>query len=147
MFSGGTTLGGGTVGALGWHAGLFDEVLEAAGREHPDHPGAFRADGELVGDVAGAERVLAGSQLDGLVADDDRHAALEGRRSPRPRCSGRAAGPRARGGAVISTSVYWPAVSAAEALTSASMPKNQRGWPRAVGDGGAVSGWAAMGAS
>jgi hypothetical protein len=32
-------------------------------------------------------------------------------------------------------------------LTSASMPKNQRGWPRAVGDWGAVEGWVGMGAS
>jgi hypothetical protein len=76
MFSGGRTLGGGTV-RLGRHARLIDEVLEAPGREHPDHPSAVRPDREPVGDVAGPERVLAGSQLDGLVADDDRHAALE----------------------------------------------------------------------
>ena len=78
------------------------------------------------------------AELDGLVADVDRHAALEDvealvlavvdvQRDLEP------------AGAVISTSVYWPPVSAADALTSASMPKNQRCWPRAVGDCGA--GW------
>jgi hypothetical protein len=48
---------------------------------------------------------------------------------------------------VISTNVYWPSVSAADAFTWASMPKNQRGSPRAVGDWGAVDSWVAMSAS
>src|ERR671923_1875691 len=29
---------------LGRHAGVFDQVLEAAGREHPEHPRALRPD-------------------------------------------------------------------------------------------------------
>ena len=69
MFSGGTTLAGGTVGVLGRDAHLLDEVLEAAGREDPEHVGAVGADGEAVRDVARAERVLAGAELDGLLAD------------------------------------------------------------------------------
>src|SRR5918999_315857 len=42
------------------------------------------------------------------------------------------------GGAVISRRAYWPPVSAADALISASMPNNQYWLPRAVGDCGRV---------
>ena len=70
-------LGGRHGQRLGGHAGLLDEVLEPAGRQHPQHAGAVGADVEAVRDVARAERVLAGPELDDLVADRERDRALE----------------------------------------------------------------------
>ena len=61
-----------------------------------EHPAAFVADRVAVRDVAWAEGVVAGADLERLVADLDRGGALEDRRTPRPRGDGRAAAPRSR---------------------------------------------------
>jgi hypothetical protein len=61
----------------GGDADVVDELVEAAGGEDPDHAGAGGADGEAVRDVAGPVGVLAGAELDGLVADLDRDGPIE----------------------------------------------------------------------
>jgi hypothetical protein len=77
MFSGGKTLDGGTVGASAGTLASSTKSSKAAGREDPDHVGAVGADGEPVRDLARAERVLAGAELDGLFAVLDRHGPVE----------------------------------------------------------------------
>ena len=62
---------------LSGDAGLLQEVLEAARREHPEHPHSVGADGEGVRDVARPEGVLAAREFDRIVSDVDRDRAVK----------------------------------------------------------------------